>query len=189
MVLAVRAIYLKTKIGLKIKDYIFSMFYYYGIYAGLSLSILFIGKSWIITVIGIILTLVIVCLVTIKLKLVNKIKQVIVIFIATAIQVVALAAIYSVELNGVARGSYNIIQTVIYSASANLSLFVSLTPGAIGFREAFLVMSQALHHISLDSIVAANIVDRAIYVIFLGILFIFSSIFNLKKMFNAKKNK
>ena len=55
---------------------------------------------------------------------------------------------------------------------ANFALFVSLTPGAIGIREAFLVFSQDLHHIPNDIIVAANVLDRAVYILFLGLLFI-----------------
>ena len=43
---------------------------------------------------------------------------------------------------------------------------------AIGIREAFLVFSQNLHHLSNMVIVAANVIDRAIYLVFLGILFI-----------------
>jgi uncharacterized membrane protein YbhN (UPF0104 family) len=54
-----------------------------------------------------------------------------------------------------------------------MALFVSLTPGAIGIREAFLTFSQQLHHIDTSTIVAANIIDRAVYLVFLGVLFIF----------------
>jgi uncharacterized membrane protein YbhN (UPF0104 family) len=49
-------------------------------------------------------------------------------------------------------------------------MFVSITPGAIGFREAFLVFSRNLHHISNTTIVAANIIDRSVYLILLIIL-------------------
>jgi uncharacterized membrane protein YbhN (UPF0104 family) len=51
-------------------------------------------------------------------------------------------------------------------------MFAALTPGAIGIREAFLVFTQNLHHISSSTIVAANILDRAIYLVFLGLLFL-----------------
>jgi uncharacterized membrane protein YbhN (UPF0104 family) len=59
---------------------------------------------------------------------------------------------------------------MVYTGAANLALFVSLTPGAIGFRESFLVFSQHLHHISNSTIVAANILDRAMYLVLLLIL-------------------
>ncbi|HEY5152784.1 MAG TPA: hypothetical protein VII55_02310, partial [Candidatus Saccharimonadales bacterium] len=64
-------------------------------------------------------------------------------------------------------------QAIIYTGAANLALFVSLTPGAIGFRESFLVFSRHLHHISDNTIVAVNILDRSVYIVFLLILAVF----------------
>lgn len=62
-------------------------------------------------------------------------------------------------------------QVAVYTAVANLSLFVALTPGAIGFREAFLLFSIKLHGISPDVIAAVSIIDRAFYVVFLLVMF------------------
>jgi uncharacterized membrane protein YbhN (UPF0104 family) len=67
----------------------------------------------------------------------------------------------------------NFLQTTVYAAAANLALFVSLTPGAIGFRESFLLLTQQLHQIPSDVVVAASIIDRAFYVVFLLGLFLF----------------
>ena len=63
--------------------------------------------------------------------------------------------------------SITIAQTIVYAAAANLALFVSLTPGAIGFRESFLLLSERLHQIPADTVIAASIIDRAFYVLFL----------------------
>ena len=60
----------------------------------------------------------------------------------------------------------------LLAIAANFSLFVAITPGAIGIREAFLVFSESLHHIPHDIVISANILDRGIYVVFLGLLFL-----------------
>jgi uncharacterized membrane protein YbhN (UPF0104 family) len=79
-------------------------------------------------------------------------------------------------------------QAVIYSGAANLSLFVALTPGAIGFRESFLLFSRHLHHISNSSIVAANIIDRAMYIILLLILALFIFATHSQRRLKPKPN-
>ncbi len=99
---------------------------------------------------------------------------------------VATALAYYIELLHV-EPSITIGQTIVYTAAANLALFVSLTPGAIGFRESFLLLSQQLHGISSDTIIAASIIDRAFYVIFLLVLFLAILVFNIRSRFKIKK--
>ncbi len=84
---------------------------------------------------------------------------------------IATAAAYYVELRHV-DVAISPLQTIVYTAAANLALFVSLTPGAIGFRESFLLLSQQLHGIPTDTVIAASIIDRAFYVVFLLVLFV-----------------
>lgn len=95
---------------------------------------------------------------------------------ATLLQIIFVTLVYFIELRTVAPGT-SFSQAIIYTGAANLALYVSLTPGAIGFRESFLVFSQRLHHIDSGTIVAANIIDRAVYVVLLAILafFIFAT--------------
>lgn len=95
---------------------------------------------------------------------------------ATLLQVCLMAVIYTVELRAISPG-IGLNQSIVYTGAANLALFVSLTPGAIGFREAFLLFSQQLHDISPSVIVATNILDRAMYItlMLLLALFIFGS--------------
>ena len=71
-----------------------------------------------------------------------------------------------------------------YTGLASLTIFVSLTPGAIGIREAFLIITKKLIHISSSSIILANLIDRSIYIIFLGILGLFILIFHLNRRIN-----
>jgi uncharacterized membrane protein YbhN (UPF0104 family) len=88
---------------------------------------------------------------------------------ATALQIAIVTVIYFLELHSLAPAT-TLKQAVIYSGAANLSLFVALTPGAIGFRESFVLFSQQLHHIDSSTIVAANILDRAMYIVLLLVL-------------------
>jgi uncharacterized membrane protein YbhN (UPF0104 family) len=73
-----------------------------------------------------------------------------------------------------------------YTGAANLALFVSLTPGAIGFRESFLYFSQSLHHITTAQILSANLIDRAVYVIFLLLLLLVVLIMHVGKRLRLK---
>lgn len=108
--------------------------------------------------------------------------------IATLIQVSLMAVIYTIELKAV-DPSINVGQAIIYTGAANLALFVSLTPGAIGFREAFLLFSQQLHHISPSVIVATNILDRTLYITLMLLLGIFIFGSQANKRFSSATNK
>ena len=98
---------------------------------------------------------------------------------ATLLQAVIQVAIYGVELHSV-NSHISISQMITYSGAANFSLFVALTPGAIGVREAFLLFTRHLHHISSANIVAANVIDRAVFIVVLGILFCLTLGFHAK---------
>ena len=185
---AVRAIYLKTKIGLRIRDYTYAILFYYFSFAAINVSLLFINTLPWLTFIGILIDIIITIIGTIKLGFGPLKKYVLYIFVLTIMQIIFMTFIYSVELNAINHlVGYNIMQTIVYTASANLSLFVALTPGAIGFREAFLVLSQSLHNIPLTSIIASGLIDRAVYIFFLVVLFLLSSGLNLKNMFVQKQ--
>lgn len=183
----VRALYLKQKHGVSIKKFGLATLYYYGFYAVVSglllissdpkfripLAVLFIagtiGTVWF-------------------LKKRSKeageskfnVRALAHLGVATTLQLACTVAIYYLEL--VSLGQHvSLGQVMGYSGAANFALFVSLTPGAIGFREAFLVFSQSLHHIGQSTIVAANLIDRSLYVLFLGLLFIWLAVFHAKK--------
>ena len=106
--------------------------------------------------------------------------------LATLLHLSCTVAIYFIELSSLGI-HVSISQAMSYSGAANFALFVSLTPGAIGFREAFLVFSERLHHIANSTIVTANIMDRGIYVLFLGLLFIWLGVTHTKNQINLKK--
>lgn len=103
-------------------------------------------------------------------KLGVHLKSVIYLLAATVAQAIIQIAIFAVELHSV-NHNISLSQAITYTGAANFALFVALTPGAIGIRETFLVFSQSLHHISTANIVTASIIDRGIFLVFLGFLF------------------
>lgn len=182
---AMRTAYLKLKHGILIKQYVFATLVYYGIYALLS-GIIITGFAfpWWVTLVGAVgvagVSYVIITWFVRKYKAVLGLtgssprtlaKPFIIMGVTTLVQVSIMVLVYFIELRAV-DSTISFIQAMIYSGAANFALFVAITPGAIGFREAFLVFSQDLHGISSDTIIAANILDRAVYILFLGILFV-----------------
>jgi uncharacterized membrane protein YbhN (UPF0104 family) len=175
---AFRGIYLKKRIGLSLKSYIFATLLYYGFYAVLSAFLLFGGsRPWWQTVLLMIGAGVASMLVIRWYGKKSHIKDEPGInlinlgwlFAATAAQMAVQTAIFYAELRSV-DASISFAQTLTYTGAANFALFAALTPGAIGIREAFLLFSQNLHHIGHTAIVAANVIDRAVYLVFLGLL-------------------
>lgn len=171
-----RAVYLKKKYSLKIKKYTFATIIYYVFYAlfsGMFLLFSFL-QYWLI--LGFVVAVIFfIWLHFSQTSYALKIKQLDykpVVFLATVtlLQVFLMFIIYFTELHYVDK-SVHVNQAIIYTGAANFALFVALTPGAIGFRETFLIFSQRLHHISLSTIVAANVIDRCMYILLLVILF------------------
>jgi hypothetical protein len=184
----VRAIYLKAKIGLRIRDYTYATLVYYLTFGLLNLSLLFITVSVWITVAGVIIAAIFTLLSSRFFSSPRRRLYALGIFTATLVQVALMVGIYTIELQAVSTTqSLTLLQTASYTGSANLSLFVSLTPAGVGIREAFLIFTQSLHQVGLSSIVASGIVDRALYIVFLGILFIISSSMHLRQLFASKK--
>jgi uncharacterized membrane protein YbhN (UPF0104 family) len=176
---AVRGVYLKKRHNLSVKKYIFATLIYYGFYAIISAFMLFVGsRPWWQTVLLMLVagtaSLLVIRLYAKRSHMKDEgisPKYLMLIFLATAAQLFIQFVIFAIELHSVeAHASFG--QAITYTGAANFALFVSLTPGAIGIREAFLVFSQQLHHISNTLVVAANVIDRAVYLVFLGILFI-----------------
>lgn len=171
---AFRAVYLKKKYRLDLKIFAVASLGYLFFWGAYSCLFLLSGllKWWLVplTVAGAVFTL----LALRSRWIAPRLKQLDLrgwyyLALATLVQIAFVTIVYFVELRTVAPGT-SFSQAVIYTGAANLALYVSLTPGAIGFRESFLVFSKHLHHISDSTIVAANILDRAVYVILLAIL-------------------
>lgn len=171
-----RGIYLKKKHNLSIKKYIFATLMYYACYALISAVMLLSGRvAWWLTVLAA-GAVVGGCAVILKWYAKRSsidestafVRYIGFIFLATSVQLAAQAVIYFIELQAVSSVSWG--QAISYTGAANFALFVALTPGAIGIREAFLLFTQNIHHIGSSVIVAANVIDRAVYLVFLGLM-------------------
>lgn len=177
---AFRGLYLKKRVGLSLKSYIFATLLYYGFYAVLSTFLLFVGsRAWWQTVLLMVAagagSVVVIRWYGKKSHIKDEPGINLInlgwLFAATAAQMIVQVAIFYAELHSVDT-SISFAQALTYTGAANFALFAALTPGAIGIREAFLVFSQNLHHIGNTVIVAANVIDRAVYLVFLGLLFV-----------------
>ncbi len=178
---AVRAAYLKKRLNMKIKQYTFATLIYYACFAVLSAFLVMAGQAeWWETILAV-AAVGLLSFVVIKRFIqkrmndeANKVHfaSIGVLVVATALQMLTQIALYAVELHSVDK-HVAFGQILTYTGVANFAVFVALTPGAIGIRESFLVFSEKLHHISSASIVSANLIDRGVYILFLGVLFLF----------------
>lgn len=181
---AMRAGYLKQKFNLSLRAYTFGSLIYYACYAIISALFLLAGsnKHWPL-MLGVAVLVALGCsgiLWFAHRKFAGHIEGFRItplllteMGMATFCQLFVTAIIYYVELHAVHTGA-SLLQAVTYGGAANFALFVAITPGAIGFREAFLAFSRQLHHISAGGIVAASVIDRSVYVVFLGLVFLFT---------------
>jgi uncharacterized membrane protein YbhN (UPF0104 family) len=177
-----RTLYLKAKHGVGVKQYIFVTLIYYTFYAVFSgvLLLAFTLAWWQTALVS--LAIGAGCIGIMRLyvrkngdqKVHSKllVRAVAIIGLATILQVAIMSVIYYIELHSL-DANVTFTQAAAYSGAANFAIFVALTPGAIGIREAFLFSTEKIHGIPQDLIVAANVLDRAVYVVFLGILFLF----------------
>lgn len=170
---AFRGVYLKRKHGLQLKQYTLATLVFYGLYACFSAAFLLYGIVgwWLLAGAGPVIGLLWFLrssnrAVARKFQTLN-LGALYALAAATLFQLSLVAIIYFIELRAVSP-DIHFSQAVIYAGAANFSLFVSITPGAIGFRESFLLFSQRLHHISSSTIIAANVIDRAMYIVLLA---------------------
>lgn len=177
----VRTVYLKKRHQVSVKKYAAATIVYYLLFAGFSGLFLLSGiRPWwrasLLCLLALALASLVLWLARGRLSRFSFIKEysrplVLRLALLTFAQVCLVTLIYFTELKAISA-HVSVSQTVVYTGAANFSLFVSLTPGALGIREAFLLFSRRLHHIPSGTIISANLVDRGVYVIFLGVLFL-----------------
>lgn len=190
---AFRAVYLKKVHHISLKNYGIASLLYYGFYALFSGLCLLSGLIPWPYLLGLLLigAVVAVALLRSSIPLAVQIRtlplrETYKLALATLIQVAIIAAVYTIELKAI-NSHITVHEAIIYTGAANFALFVSLTPGAIGFREAFLVFSENLHHISHSTILAASVLDRSAYIILLGVLFLAASSMHVQDRLAGKK--
>jgi uncharacterized membrane protein YbhN (UPF0104 family) len=187
---AFRAVYLKKKYGIALKNYTAATFMYYFFFAAFSGLFLLSGllKWWLIVLV--LLGVIVMVVLHRSRRFGPRLKQLDLagcyyLAGASLLQVCLVAAVYYTELRSVAPGTH-LSQAIVYTGAANFALFVSLTPGAVGFRESFLVFSRHLHHISNSTIVAASILDRAMYIVLLLVMALFIFGTHARRQLNIK---
>lgn len=178
----VRAVYLKIKHGLNFKYFLFSTLTYLAWLAFLSGAMLFAARlPWWLTSIFILVAAG-ACVLLIwfaagqnKTEFVPEeckprlIRMVLTTGIGAALQISFITAAYFVELCSV-DSSVTLSQAISFTGAANFSLFVSITPGAIGIREILLFLFQDMHGVSVETIATASALDRAVYMVVLALL-------------------
>jgi uncharacterized membrane protein YbhN (UPF0104 family) len=193
---AFRGYYLYKKYRLKILDYTLATAIYYVFYGLISIVLVFAGSKpwWMTTLVATIVIGMIAIGSRIYLrrykeeKLNLKIRPLLYLFMATLLQSIVQIIIYFSELHYLNHNiSFN--QVVTYTGAANLALFVGLTPGAIGVRETFLILTEKLNHISSSTIVLANVIDRSVFIVFLLCLGIVILVFKAKDRLIVDKVK
>lgn len=182
----VRAAYLKTRLGMRLRDFTAATLFYYAAFATLNVALLFVIVAPWVSALCVTALAAAVFFVVGRFLPGARLGPLIAITCFTAAQVVIMSTVFFVELNAVGSSPVPFTRALVYGGSANLSLFVSITPGGIGFREGFLLFAQGLHHVTPPTIATASIVDRAFYVLFLGALLVLSSVLNLRGMFGTK---
>ncbi len=165
-----RAAYLKKRHDVNLKKYTAATLMYYGFYAlfsGVLLLSFFIG--WASLPLAVAFAFVTPFLLKhLKYRTFASVHIASLSF-ATLTQVMLMTIIYFVQLRSLSEEAAY-LQTLIYTGAANFALFVSLTPGAIGFRESFLLFSQYAHGFESGIILTASLIDRSVYVTLLLIL-------------------
>ncbi len=174
---AFRAYYMKKNYSLKYLNYTLSTIFYYLIYGLLSVIFILVGSQPIYLSLPVILIFILIAVLAIRIYLKKKkqvrlelsIKSIAFLTLATFCQVVLQSVIYFIEIHSIASGIH-FNQVITYTGVANLALFAALTPGAIGIREGLLILTEKLNHVTSNTIVLANVIDRSVYIIFLLIL-------------------
>lgn len=181
----VRAIYLKQKHIVRLREYTLATLLYYAFFAIFSAVFLLIGtRPWWQTLCATVLTTAM-CFFVLrwaKTKATTKnTKEVsrlhfsphllVALGFLTFLQLCLVTVRYYIELKATGA-QVGVGQVVSYTGAANFALFASITPDGVGIREAFLLFSQNIHGVQASEIIKANLLDRACYLLFLALLFL-----------------
>jgi uncharacterized membrane protein YbhN (UPF0104 family) len=187
---AVRGLYMKRQHQLGFRHYILATLLYYMSYAVVSALLLLVtSRPWWQTCLGVALVAMgsvsVVYIYERRSDTDTKVLNLGFANLAYLLMATLLQAAVQISVNAFELRTINpdiaISQVVTYTGAANFALFVALTPGAIGIRESFLLFSRQLHHVSTATIVAASVIDRAVFLVLLGILFLLTLIFHARK--------
>lgn len=189
-----RGYYLLKNYKVKIKTYITSTIIYFSIYALVACLLILLGVSNLYLDFLFVLILIIALILSkkylfkkinfksLKLSFINLIS----LCLVTLLQFMIQGLIYYLEIRSV-DPHIAVRDVLVYTGTAGLALFVALTPGAIGIREAFLIFSEKLNHLSSLTIIASSLIDRSVYILFLLTIGLLIAIFHINKKYSVKK--
>lgn len=193
----VRAIYLKRRHRVRLRDYTLASCIYYAFYASLSALFLCAGsRPWQQTAAAVLLAgaasygVIRVLSARSRARHTSPVRLHITpalmtsMAIWTGAQLFFIALRYHIELTATGA-QVSFADSIAYAGAANFALFVSITPDGVGIREAFLLAAQQIHGIGTQYIVAASLLDRASYLFFLALLVLLASSLHLKKRLTA----
>lgn len=191
---AVRGVYMKKRYGLALRTYSLATFLYYACFAATSgLFMLVPTVSWRLSAVLVLGALGAALALTRLGQLSGgkwlpdlRITPYTMVLLAawTLANCLVQAIIYGVELQAVLPG-VRWWQVFTYTGAGNFAQFAALTPGAIGIRESFLLFTERLHGIPTPAVLAASILDRASFVLFLGTLFALSLASHARRTFGV----
>lgn len=174
-----RAIHFKTRHGIKLKAYAKVTMLYYLIFMILSALMFFSPRLYFLPALAV--AFLVICIVYKRgLFLGYDAKFISTITLIAAFQLLLGVFLFYSELSFVGDRP-TIASAISYTGGANLAILAGITPGAIGIREGFLVLSQSLHGIPNEQLLAANVLDRSVYFLFLFVLFTLSNALQIKK--------
>jgi uncharacterized membrane protein YbhN (UPF0104 family) len=177
---AVRGVYMKKRYGLALRTYSLATFLYYACFAAISgLFVVVPTVSWRLSSI-LAFAMAALGMALLRLSRLSRGRWLPDLRITpwtlsllaawTVANCLVQAVIYWIELRAVLP-AVHWSQVFTYTGAANFAQFAALTPGAIGIRESFLLFTERLHGIPTQVVLAASILDRASFVLFLGALF------------------
>lgn len=190
----VRGAYLKVSHGMAIKKYLgISVIQYLILFAMAGLLILagllVAGESWplilvgigIFSMLGILLILAWVPAAQQKVRALQRqyggllrVRPILWLCLGTVIYLVGGLLAFGTELSAVGA-NLTIGGLLVYTGITQFTILVALTPGGLGIREAALLLVQQQMALSTSDIILASTLDRGVYFITLGVLFIISS--------------
>lgn len=178
----VRAVYLKTKHDFPVSHFLFGTYIYFAWLILFSSMMLIAPRfPWWQTCVSSVVTAAVCAILILFVARAKKslfvpsdckprlVRMILMTGIGTALQVSFIATAYYAELCTVDPHA-TLSQAISFTGAANFSLFASITPGAIGIREALLFFSQDIHGVSAETIATASALDRAVYLVVLALL-------------------
>lgn len=193
--LAIRGLYLKRRHGLTMRTYVYASLVYYACYAVVSVVLLLSSSTPWWQTLGASAVVALLSLLTLRSffrraglpasPFRSTVAKATCLMTATVLQAAVQALVYGYELRTIDPG-VRWSQVISYTGAANFSLFVAVTPGAIGIRESFLVFSERLHHISTATIVAASLIDRSVFMLLLASLASLAFVFHAQRIFRSR---